>query len=71
MIWAADLGIIVKSGSWYSYNDERIGQGRENAKVFLMQNPDVLDKVEQEIKIKSGLERTSLKIVAQEEKPAS
>ena len=53
----AELGILVKSGSWYSYNDERIGQGRENAKVFLMQNPDVMNKIEQEIKIKSGLKQ--------------
>ena len=57
----AELGIIVKSGSWYSYNDERIGQGRENAKVFLMQNSDVLNKVEKEIKIKSGLKQNDKK----------
>ena len=57
----ADLGIIVKSGSWYSYNDERIGQGRENAKVFLMQNLDVVNKVEKEIKIKSGLKQKNKK----------
>jgi recombination protein RecA len=57
----AELGILVKSGSWYSYNDERIGQGRENAKVFLMQNLDVLNKVEKEIKVKSGLKQTDKK----------
>src|SRR4030065_420624 len=57
----AELGIIVKSGSWYSYNDERIGQGRENAKVFLMQNLDVVNKVEEEIKIKSGLKQNDKK----------
>ena len=57
----AELGIIVKSGSWYSYNDERIGQGRENAKVFLMQNFDVLNKVEKEIKTKSGLKQIDKK----------
>jgi recombination protein RecA len=57
----AELGLIVKSGSWYSYNDERIGQGRENAKVFLMQNLDVLNKVEKEIKIKSGLKQNDKK----------
>ena len=48
----AELEILVKSGSWYSYKDERIGQGRENTKVFLMQNPDILDKIENEIKEK-------------------
>jgi recombination protein RecA len=57
----AELGIIVKSGSWYSYNDERIGQGRENAKVFLIQNLDVVNKVEKEIKIKSGLKQDDKK----------
>jgi recombination protein RecA len=57
----AELGILVKSGSWYSYNDERIGQGRENAKVFLMQNLDVLNKVEKEIKLKSGLKQNDKK----------
>ena len=52
----SDIGIIVRSGSWYSYNEERIGQGRENAKVFLMQNPDITDGIEKEIKLKLGLE---------------
>jgi recombination protein RecA len=47
---ATEIGIIVKSGSWYSYKNERIGQGRENAKLFLMQNMDLLAKIEKEIK---------------------
>ncbi len=47
---ATEIGIIVKSGSWYSYKNERIGQGRENAKLFLMQNIDLLTKIEKEIK---------------------
>jgi len=47
---ATDLGIISKSGSWYSYKDERIGQGRENSKIFLMQNEDIEKKIEEEIK---------------------
>ena len=42
--------IIDKSGAWYSYNGERIGQGRENAKVFLMQNPEIKDEIEKKIK---------------------
>lgn len=53
----SETGIIVRSGSWYSYNEERIGQGRENAKVFLMQNPDILLKIEAEIKEKAGLKK--------------
>ncbi len=43
---AASNGIIVKSGAWYSYLGEKIGQGRENAKQYLEQNPDVMSEVE-------------------------
>ena len=46
----SELGIIGRSGSWYSYSEERIGQGRENAKVFLMQNPEIKDEIEKKIK---------------------
>ena len=42
---ASDVGIIDKSGSWYSYNNERIGQGRENVKAYLEANPDVLEEI--------------------------
>ena len=43
---AASIDVINKSGAWYAYNGEKIGQGRENAKNFLKQNPDILDAVE-------------------------
>ena len=42
---AAEIGIIEKAGSWYSYKGERIGQGRENVKAFLEENPKVMDEV--------------------------
>jgi len=42
---AADTGIIDKSGSWYSYKNERIGQGRENVKTYLEENPAVLEEI--------------------------
>ena len=42
---AADDGIIEKSGTWYSYGEERIGQGRENAKRFLIENPDACAQI--------------------------
>jgi recombination protein RecA len=42
---ATDIGIIDKSGSWYSYNNERIGQGRENVKDYLESNPSVLEEI--------------------------
>ena len=48
-------GVVDKSGSWYSYKDERIGQGRENAKIFLKEHPDVADDIEGRIRAASGL----------------
>jgi recombination protein RecA len=47
---AADLDIVQKSGAWYSYADERIGQGRENAKIYLKEHPDVADSIERKIR---------------------
>ncbi|WP_163103310.1 recombinase RecA [Peribacillus alkalitolerans] len=46
----SDLDIIQKSGSWYSYNDERLGQGRENAKLFLKENPSLRLEVMKKIR---------------------
>jgi recombination protein RecA len=47
-------GVVEKSGAWYSYDSQRIGQGRENAKVFLKQNPDVAAKIEAQVRANSG-----------------
>ena len=47
---AVNLDIIEKSGSWFSYNDSRIGQGRENVKKFLIENPDIMKEVEEKIR---------------------
>lgn len=47
-----DFKIIEKSGSWFTYKDTRLGQGRENAKFFLEQNKDIFDKIEKEIRQK-------------------
>src|SRR5437868_8187059 len=47
-------GIVEKSGSWYSYDGSRIGQGREAAKTFLTQNADIADKIEQAIRANAG-----------------
>ena len=44
------MDIIEKSGSWFSYNGDRIGQGRENVKKFLKENPDILDDVEKKVR---------------------
>ena len=46
----AATGIIQKSGTWYNYEEERIGQGRENAKQFLKEHPEILAKVEEEVR---------------------
>ena len=52
---AADNGIIEKSGAWYSYKGERLGQGRDNTRVFLKENPDILTQVEADVREKLGV----------------
>lgn len=47
---ATDLGIVRKSGAWFYYGEDRLGQGRENAKTFLKTNPDILEAIRNEIK---------------------
>ncbi|UWQ51543.1 recombinase RecA [Leisingera caerulea] len=49
-------GVVNKSGAWFSYGDERIGQGRENAKVFLRENPAIAYDIEDKIRASHGLE---------------
>lgn len=46
----ADMGIIEKSGAWFSYNGERIAQGREKARIYLEENPDVMAEIEEKIR---------------------
>ncbi|MED3660467.1 recombinase RecA [Ureibacillus sp. FSL K6-8385] len=62
-----DLDIIQKSGSWYSYNDERIGQGRENAKQFLKANPEIRDEIAKKIRESFGMASNSYMIAAHDE----
>jgi recombination protein RecA len=52
---AAESGIIDKSGAWYSYGSQRIGQGRENAKMYLKDNPALLAEVEEKVKVVLGI----------------
>jgi len=47
---AADCGIVVKSGAWYAYNDVKIGQGRENAKQYLIDNPEAFAEIEEKVR---------------------
>jgi recombination protein RecA len=48
-------GIVEKSGAWFSYDSQRLGQGRENSKAFLKANPDMTAKIEMAIRQNSGL----------------
>jgi len=48
-------GVVEKSGAWFSYDSQRIGQGRENAKQFLKENPDVANKIEAAVRQNAGL----------------
>jgi recombination protein RecA len=52
---AAEKDVIIKSGAWYSYNGEKIGQGRENAKKYLADNPDIMDEVDRKVREAYGL----------------
>ena len=52
---AAGNGIIEKSGAWYSYKGDRIGQGRDNSRVFLKENPEVMAQVENDVRAKLGI----------------
>jgi recombination protein RecA len=60
-------GVVEKSGSWFSYNGERIGQGRENAKNFLRQNPDVANSIEQTIRSNAGILAAALSNAAEKD----
>ena len=56
-----DLGvdheIVEKSGSWFSYGDLRMGQGKENSKIFLVENPDIAEEIESQLRTALGLDR--------------
>jgi recombination protein RecA len=52
---AAENGIIEKSGAWYSYKGDRIGQGRDNSRVFLKENKDIMSQVENDVRTKLGV----------------
>ncbi|WP_312497043.1 recombinase RecA, partial [Anaerosporobacter sp.] len=53
---AANEGIVVKSGAWYAYNDAKIGQGRENSKLYLKENPDIFEEIKQKVREKFNLD---------------
>ena len=53
---AVNLEIIKKAGAWFSYNDEKLGQGREKAKDYLEQNPEILKEIDTLVREKLGME---------------
>lgn len=63
---AVDLGVVKKGGAWFSYNDEKLGQGRDNAKIFLKEHPDTMKEIEEKIKVRLAEEEQN-----QAEKKAS
>ena len=61
---AASLDVVEKSGSWYSFDGERIGQGRENVKKFLLENKEILERISDLVREKIGLKKTAAAPVA-------
>lgn len=70
---AAALDIVNKSGAWYAYKDEKIGQGRENAKAYLKEHPEILDEIEAQVRAHYGLDNSGddadNAVFEEEEKP--
>lgn len=68
---AAEIGVINKSGAWYAYEGNKIGQGRENAKLYLKNNPDVCAEVEGKVRAHYGLSTDKVQAEKQEEEKES
>jgi len=64
---ASNENIVEKSGAWYSFDGERIGQGREQAKTFLREHPEVLQKIEGLVLEKFGIHRAPVAVPPPEE----
>lgn len=67
---ATELSVVQKAGAWFAYNDSKIGQGRENAKIFLSQHPEIMDEIEQKVRAHYGLSGDEKKEQTQEKKTA-
>ena len=52
---AASVGIVLKSGAWFAYGGDKIGQGRENAKAYLREHPEIMDEIEHKVRVAYGL----------------
>ncbi len=64
---ALNLGIVQKSGTWFNFGETRLGQGRENARAFLEENPDVLNAIEQQVRTAMGQPAPGVALVTAEE----
>jgi recombination protein RecA len=67
---ASNDNIVEKSGSWFSFNGERIGQGRENAKEYLKEHPEVAKEIEARVLEKYGITKPAVAAAPAEETPA-
>ena len=67
---AANENIVVKSGAWYAYNNNKIGQGRENAKIYLKENPSIFEEIEKKVRQKYNLTETAVVENAKKDKAA-
>jgi recombination protein RecA len=67
---ASDKGFVHKSGAWYAYQEDRIGQGRENAKKYLKEHPEVAAELEQQLRQTLGLTRVAAESPAGADPPA-
>jgi recombination protein RecA len=52
---AVEMGIVKKSGAWFTYDGEQLGQGRENAKNFLTENPEIMVEISEKVKEQAGI----------------
>lgn len=57
---ASEIDVVEKSGAWYAYKGEKIGQGKENAKIFLKENPEITEEIEDKIRDHYGIGKSSL-----------
>src|ERR1043165_2690384 len=65
---ASEVAVVEKSGAWFSFGGDRIGQGRENSRTYLEQHPEVLDKVEGLLLAKHNIERKAITAAGEAEK---
>ena len=68
---AVDMGIVKKSGAWFTYEGEQLGQGRENAKSFLTENPEIMVEISEKLRVAGGHRRGAVESRATTSPPAT